>query len=422
MAQGAGARAMHDALTNGTYDVNRIRADFPILATQVYGKPLVYLDNAASAQKPRAVLDRLDRAYTAQYANVHRGLHYLANEATEAYEGAREKVAAFLNAGRKEEIIFTRNATEAINLVAYTFGRERIKAGDEIVLSIMEHHSNIVPWHFLRERQGAVIKWAPVDDEGHFLVDEFEKLIGPRTRLVAITHMSNMLGTLVPVKEVTRIAHAHGVPVLIDGAQAAVHVDVDVRDIDCDFYAFTGHKIYGPTGIGVLYGKYAHLAAMPPFNGGGEMIREVFEDRITYGDPPHKFEAGTPSIVQAIGLGAALDYVASVGKARIRSHEEGLMRYAHDRLREINSLRIFGTTRDKGPIVSFEIKGAHPHDVATIIDRSGVAVRAGTHCVMPLLAQFGVTASCRASFAMYNTQAEVDCLAQALLKAQDFFT
>jgi cysteine desulfurase/selenocysteine lyase len=412
---------MHDALTNGTYDVNRIRADFPILATQVYGKPLVYLDNAASAQKPRAVLDRLDRAYTAQYANVHRGLHYLANEATEAYEGAREKVAAFLNAGRKGEVIFTRNATEAINLVAYTFGRERIKAGDEIVLSIMEHHSNIVPWHFLRERQGAVIKWAPVDDEGHFLVDEFEKLIGPRTRLVAITHMSNMLGTLVPVKEITRIAHAHGVPVLIDGAQAAVHVDVDVRDIGCDFYAFTGHKIYGPTGIGVLYGKYAHLAAMPPFNGGGEMIREVFEDRITYGDPPHKFEAGTPSIVQAIGLGAALDYVASIGKARIRNHEEGLMRYAHDRLREINSLRIFGTTKDKGPIVSFEIKGAHPHDVATIIDRSGVAVRAGTHCVMPLLARFGVTASCRASFAMYNTPAEVDCLAQALLKAQDFF-
>jgi len=412
---------MHDALTNGTYDVNRIRADFPILATQVYGKPLVYLDNAASAQKPRAVLDRLDRAYTAQYANVHRGLHYLANEATEAYEGAREKVAAFLNAGRKEEVIFTRNATEAINLVAYTFGRERIKAGDEIVLSIMEHHSNIVPWHFLRERQGAVIKWAPVDDEGNFLIEEFEKLLSPRTKMVAITHMSNMLGTLVPVKEATRIAHAHGVPVLIDGAQAAVHVDVDVRDIDCDFYAFTGHKIYGPTGIGVLYGKYAHLAAMPPFNGGGEMIREVFEDRITYGDPPHKFEAGTPSIVQAIGLGAALDYVASVGKARIRSHEEGLMRYAHDRLREINSLRIFGTTKDKGPIVSFEIKGAHPHDVATIIDRSGVAVRAGTHCVMPLLARFGVTASCRASFAMYNTAAEVDCLAQALLKAQDFF-
>jgi cysteine desulfurase / selenocysteine lyase len=412
---------MHDVPTNGSYDVERIRADFPILAQKVYGQPLVYLDNAASAQKPRAVLDRLQQAYTTQYANVHRGLHYLANEATEAYEGAREKVAAFINAGRKEEIVFTRNATEAINLVAYTFGRERIKAGDEIVLTIMEHHSNIVPWHFLRERAGAVIKWAPVDDDGHFLLDEFEKLLGPRTKMVAITHMSNMLGTLVPVKEVTRIAHAHGVPVLIDGAQAAVHVDIDVRDLDCDFYAFTGHKLYGPTGIGVLYGKYDHLAAMPPFNGGGEMIREVFEDRISYGDPPYKFEAGTPAIVQAIGLGAALDYVASVGKQRIRVHEEGLMRYAHARLGEINRLRIFGTAKDKGPIVSFEMKGAHPHDVATIIDRAGVAVRAGTHCVMPLLARFGVSASCRASFAMYNTREEVDALAQSLRKAQEFF-
>ena len=412
---------MHPAVTNGSYDVNRIRADFPILSRQVYGERLVYLDNAASAQKPAAVLDRLREAYTMQYANVHRGLHYLANEATEAYENAREKVAAFLNAGRKEEIVFTRNATEAINLVAYTFGRERINAGDEIVLSIMEHHSNIVPWHFLRERRGAVIKWAPIDDEGHFLIEEFEKLLTPRTKMVAVTHMSNMLGTLTPVKEVTRIAHAHGIPVLVDGAQAAVHVDVDVRDIDCDFYAFTGHKLYGPTGIGVLYGKYAHLGAMPPFNGGGEMIREVFEDRVTYGDPPHKFEAGTPAIVQAIGLGAALDYVASVGKPRIRSHEAGLVGYAHDRLREINSLRIFGTAKDKGPIVSFEMKGAHPHDVATIVDRSGVAVRAGTHCVMPLLARFGVTASCRASFAMYNTREEIDCLARALLKAQDFF-
>jgi cysteine desulfurase/selenocysteine lyase len=413
---------MDAATTNGAYDVNRIRADFPILATQVYGKPLVYLDNAASAQKPSAVLDRLHQAYTTQYANVHRGLHYLANEATEAYEGAREKVAGFLNAKRKEEIIFTRNATEAINLVAYTFGRECIKPGDEIVLSIMEHHSNIVPWHFLRERQGAVIKWAPVDDEGHFLIDEFEKLLTPRTKLVAITHMSNMLGTRVPAKEVARIAHAHGIPVLLDGAQAAVHLDVDVQDIDCDFYAFTGHKLYGPTGIGVLYGKYDLLAAMPPFNGGGEMIREVFEDRITYGEPPHRFEAGTPPLVQAIGLGAAIDYIASVGKARIRAHEAGLLHYAQDRLREINSLRVLGTTKDKGPIVSFEMKGAHPHDVATIIDRSGVAIRAGTHCVMPLLTRFGVTATCRASFAMYNTREEIDCLAQALVKAQAFFT
>jgi cysteine desulfurase/selenocysteine lyase len=413
---------MNDTASIETYDVDRIRADFPILATKVYGKPLVYLDNAASAQKPQAMLDRLNEAYTTQYANVHRGLHYLANEATEAYEVAREKVARFLNAKRKEEIIFTRNATEAINLVAYTFGHDRIKAGDEIVLSIMEHHSNIVPWHFLRERHGAVIKWAPVDDDGNFLLDEFEKLLGPRTKMVAITHMSNMLGTEVPVKEVTRLAHARGIPVLLDGAQAAVHLDIDVQDLDCDFYALTGHKLYGPTGIGVLYGKYAHLDAMRPFNGGGEMIREVFEDRVIYGEPPYKFEAGTPAIVQAIGLGAAIDYVTGIGKEGIRAHEQSLVRYAHERLREINSLRIFGTAKGKGPIVSFEMKGAHPHDVATVIDRSGVAVRAGTHCVMPLLARFGVTATCRASFAMYNTCQEVDVLAQALVKAQEFFT
>ena len=388
---------------------------------QIYGKPLVYLDNAASAQKPKAVLDRLQRAYTAEYANVHRGLHYLANVATEAYENAREKVRAFINAARTEEIVFTRNATEAINLVAYTFGRERLRAGDEIVLSIMEHHSNIVPWHFLRERQGAVIKWAPVDDEGNFLLDEFERLLTARTRMVAITHMSNMLGTVVPVKEVVRRAHARGIPVLLDGAQAGVHLDVDVQDIGCDFYVLTGHKLYGPTGIGVLYGKYEHLAAMPPFNGGGEMIREVFEDRIIYGEPPHKFEAGTPPIVQAIGLGAAIDYVNSIGKSRIRAHEASLLKYATDRLREINSLRIFGDARDKGPIISFEVKGAHPHDVATIIDRAGVAVRAGTHCVMPLLARFGVSATCRASLALYNTREEMDCLAQALIKAREFF-
>lgn len=411
----------HPAVSNGSYDVAGIRADFPALALKVHGKPLVYLDNAASAQKPKAVLDRLQKAYTQQYANVHRGLHYLANEATEAYEAARESVRAFLNAGRKEEIIFTRNATEAINLVAYTFGRERIKAGDEIVLSIMEHHSNIVPWHFLRERQGAVIKWAPIDEEGNFLIDEFEKLLTPRTKIVAITHMSNALGTVVSVKDVVKLAHARGIPVLVDGAQAAVHMDIDVRDLDCDFYAFTGHKLYGPTGIGALYGKYEHLVKMPPFNGGGEMIHEVFEDRITYGELPHKFEAGTPAIVQAIGLGAAIDYVKSIGKARIRAHENTLVKYAHERLGQINSLRIIGKAPDKGPIVSFEIKGAHPHDVATIIDRAGVAVRAGTHCVMPLLARYGLTATCRASFAMYNTKDEVDTLAASLVKAQEFF-
>jgi cysteine desulfurase/selenocysteine lyase len=412
---------MHPAVKTGGYDVNRVREDFPILTMQVYRKPLVYLDNAASAQKPKAVLDRLQQAYTSEYANVHRGLHYLANAATEGYEGARETVRAFLNARRSEEIIFTRNATEAINLVAYTFGRERIQPGDEIVLSIMEHHSNIVPWHFLRERYGAVIKWAPVDDEGNFLLDEFERLLTPRTKMVAVTHMSNTLGTLVPVKEVVRLAHARGIPVLVDGAQAAVHLDIDVQDIGCDFYAITGHKIYGPSGIGALYGRYDLLAAMPPFNGGGEMIRDVFEDRVSYGDPPHRFEAGTPPIVQAIGLGAAIGYVNSIGKARIRAHEHEVSAYAHERLREINSIRIFGHARNKGPIVSFEMKGAHPHDVATVIDRAGVAVRAGTHCVMPLLNRFGVTATCRASFGLYNTKEEVDVLARALVKAQEIF-
>jgi cysteine desulfurase/selenocysteine lyase len=411
---------MHPAVKNGAYDLDRIRADFPILAMEVYGKPLVYLDNAASAQKPQSVLDRIQQAYTSEYANVHRGLHYLANAATEGYEGAREKVRAFINAPRVEECIFTRNVTEAINLVAYSFAQS-IKPGDEIVLSIMEHHSNIVPWHFLRERYGAVIKWAPVDEEGNFLVEEYVKLLTPRTKIVAVTHMSNMLGTLVPIKEVVRLAHAQGVPVLVDGAQAAVHVDVDVQDLGCDFYAFTGHKLYGPTGVGVLWGKYDRLAAMPPFNGGGEMIRDVFEDRVTYGDPPHRFEAGTPPIVQAIGLGAAIDYVNSIGKARVRAHEAGLVGYAHERLRENNSIRILGTAKDKGPIVSFEMKVAHPHDVATVIDRAGIAVRAGTHCVMPLLARYGLTASCRASFALYNTRQEIDSLAQALRKAQEIF-
>ncbi|MBR1131770.1 cysteine desulfurase [Bradyrhizobium iriomotense] len=413
---------MHPAVSNGSYDVTRVRQDFPILSMQVHGRPLVYLDNAASAQKPRVVLDRLTQAYTSEYANVHRGLHYLANAATEAYEGARDKVAAFLNAERREEIVFTRGATEAINLVAQTFGRERIGEGDEIVLSIMEHHANIVPWHFLRERQGAVIRWAPVDDDGNFLIEEFEKLLNARTRLVAITQMSNVLGSVVPVKEVVRLAHARGIPVLVDGSQAAVHMDVDVRDIDCDFYVITGHKLYGPTGIGALYAKYEHLAAMPPFNGGGEMIREVSCDAVTYGEPPHRFEAGTPSIVQAIGLGAAIDYVESIGKERIRRHEGSLLAYAQERLRGINSLRIIGTAADKGPVVSFEMKNAHAHDFATVIDRSGVAVRAGTHCAMPLLDRFGVTATCRASFALYNTMEEVDALAEALVKAQEMFS
>ena len=412
----------HPAVANGSYDVARVREDFPALAMQVYGKPLVYLDNAASAQKPAAVLQRMTQAYESEYANVHRGLHYLANAATEGYEGAREKVRKFLNAARHEEIIFTRNATEAINLVASSWGEPNIGAGDEIVLSILEHHSNIVPWHFLRERHGAVLKWAPVDDDGNFLLDEFEKLLSSRTKLVAITQMSNALGTLVPVKDVIRLAHARGIPVLVDGSQAAVHLNVDVQDLDADFYIFTGHKLYGPTGIGALYGKYDLLATMRPYMGGGEMIREVAQDWVSYGEPPHRFEAGTPAIVQAIGLGAAIDYVESIGKERIAAHEHDLLEYAVERLREINSLRLIGNPRERGPLVSFEMKGAHPHDIATIIDRAGIAVRAGTHCVMPLLERFQVTATCRASFGMYNTRAEVDVLAEALIKAQDFFS
>ncbi|MDB5656272.1 MAG: cysteine desulfurase [Tardiphaga sp.] len=413
---------LHPAVSNGSYDVDLVRADFPALAMQVYGKKLVYLDNAASAQKPNAVLDRMMLAYKTEYANVHRGLHYLANAATEAYEGARIKVQHFLNAKRPEEIIFTKNATDALNLVAASWGGVNIKAGDEIVLSIMEHHSNIVPWHFLRERHGAVIKWAPVDDEGNFLIDEFEKLLTDKTKIVAITHMSNALGTVVPVKEIVKIAHARGIPVLVDGSQAVVHMTVDVQDIDADFYVFTGHKLYGPTAIGILYAKYEHLAAMRPYAGGGEMIREVAQDWVTYGDPPHKFEAGTPAIVEAIGLGAAIDYVNSIGKERIAAHEHDLLTYAEGKLREINSLTIIGSAKNKGPVISFSMQGAHPHDVATVIDRQGVAVRAGTHCVMPLLERFNVTATCRASFGMYNTREEVDHLAQSLIKAQELFS
>jgi cysteine desulfurase/selenocysteine lyase len=411
----------HPAVKDGAYDVARVRADFPILSREVYGKPLVYLDNAASAQKPRAVLDRMREVYENEYANVHRGLHFLANAATEGYENARETVRNFLNAASSAEIVFTRNATEAINLVAASYGLAKIKEGDEIILSILEHHSNIVPWHFHRERKGAVIKWAPVDEDGNFLLEEFEKLFTPRTKIVAITQMSNAFGTIVPVKEVVRIAHAHNVPVLIDGSQAAVHLAVDVQEIDCDFYVFTGHKLYGPSGIGVLYAKKKWLDELPPYTGGGEMIREVTEANVTYGEPPHKFEAGTPAIVPAIGLAAAIDYVRSVGKARIHAHEDALLKLATDRLSRINSIRILGRAKEKGAIISFEMKGAHPHDVATVIDRSGVAVRAGTHCALPLLNRFGTTATCRASFALYNTAEEVDVLTEALLKAQDLF-
>ncbi|MCJ2076427.1 cysteine desulfurase [Methylobacterium sp. E-041] len=413
---------MNAPLRQPTYDVEAIRAQFPILSEKVYGKPLVYLDNAASSQKPRAVIDAMVTCMESGYANVHRGLHFMANAATEGFEGARETTRQFLNAASTDEIIFTRNATEAYNLVAASMGwAGMIGEGDEIILSIMEHHSNIVPWHFLRERRGAVIKWAPVDDEGNFLVEDYEKLFTPRTKMVAITQMSNVLGTVTPAAEIVRIAHAHGVPVLLDGAQSAVHQPVDVRALDCDFFVFTGHKVYGPTGIGVLYGKKEWLERLPPYQGGGEMIRTVSQEAITYNDPPHRFEAGTPAIVEAVGLGAALEFMMSVGRDKIAAHEAALTAYAQERLGAMNAIRQIGTAKGKGGVIAFEMKGAHAHDIATVIDRSGVAVRAGTHCAMPLLTRFGVTSTCRASFGMYNTQAEIDVLAEALARAEMMF-
>jgi cysteine desulfurase / selenocysteine lyase len=404
------------------YDVEAVRRDFPILAREVYGKPLVYLDNAASAQKPRAVIDAMSNLMERDYANVHRGLHYLANASTEAYEAARESVRAFIGAGSIDEVIFTRSATGALNTVASCLGRHlQIGEGDEIVLSIMEHHSNIVPWHYWRERHGAVIKWAPVDEDGNFLIEAFEALLTPRTKVVAMTHMSNALGTVVPIKDVIRIAHARGIPVVVDGSQSAVHLNVDVVDLDADFYCMTGHKLYGPTGIGILYGKREWLEKLPPYEGGGEMIETVTETGVTYNTPPHRFEAGTPPIVEAVGLGAALNYMSALGTDAILAHETRLRDYAHERLGAMNSLRIIGRARDKGAIVSFEMKGAHAHDIATVVDRSGVAIRAGSHCAMPLLARFNATSTCRASFGLYNTLEEVDKLVDALTRAESLF-
>jgi cysteine desulfurase/selenocysteine lyase len=405
-----------------TFDLEKVRADFPILSEVIHKNRLVYLDSGASAQKPNAVLERMDWAHKHAYANVHRGLHTLANRATEAYEGGREAVRRLLNASRVEEIIFTKSATEAINLVASSFAGPRIGAGDEIVLTIMEHHSNIVPWHFHRERKGAVLKWVDVRDDGSFDIDAFEAALTDRTRIVAVTHMSNVLGTITPIKQIVEIAHARGIPVLVDGSQGAVHEKVDVQDLGVDFYVATGHKLYGPTGIGVLYGKYDLLAEMQPFLGGGEMIETVTLDAVTYNAPPHRFEAGTPPIVQGIGLGAAIDYVDGLGRDAIAAHEAELAEYAAERLQRINSLRMIGTAPGKGAIFSFEIKGAHAHDVSTILDRYGIAVRAGTHCAMPLLTRFGVTSTCRASFALYNGKDDVDALVDGIERAKSFFS
>jgi cysteine desulfurase/selenocysteine lyase len=402
-------------------DIARLRRDFPVLQQTVYGRPLVYLDNAASAQKPRAVIDAVRRCYEEAYANVHRGVHYLSNAATQNYEEVRDKACAFLNAADRAEIVFTRGATEGINLVAASFLRPRIAAGDEIVLSTMEHHSNIVPWHMLRAEKGAVLRWIPITDRGELIVEEYEKLLGPRTKMVAIVHMSNALGTVNPVKEIIRLAHARGIPVLVDGCQAAPHFAVDVQDLDCDFYVFSGHKVYGPTASGVLYGKRAHLEAMPPYQGGGEMIREVSFDTVTYADPPNRFEAGTPPIAQVIGLGAALDYVRGLGFDAIAARERELRDHATARLSEIEGLRLIGTAPEKGAILSFTLDGVHPHDLATIVDREGIAIRAGHHCAQPLMRRFDLVATARASFAFYNTREEADALAAALRKCQELF-
>ena len=403
------------------YDVARVRADFPILHRQVNGKPLVYLDNGASAQKPQVVIDAITQAYSQEYANVHRGLHYLSNLATDKYEAVRGKISRFLN-GAEDEIIFTSGATEGINLVSYAWAAPRLQAGDEIVLSIMEHHANIVPWHLLRERQGVVLKWVECDANGDLDPQAVIDAISPRTKLVAVTHMSNVLGSIVDVAAICAAAQAKGVPVLVDGSQAAVHMAVDVKAIGCDFYAITGHKLYGPSGSGAIYIKADRQAEMRPFMGGGDMIREVSRDAVTWNDPPMKFEAGTPGIVQQIGLGVALDYMTGLGMANIAAHERSLRDYARAKLAGLNWLTVQGNSPTKGAIFSFKLEGAaHAHDISTVLDKRGVAVRAGSHCAMPLMAHLGVTATCRASFGLYNTVEEVDVLISALELCHDLF-
>lgn len=403
------------------FDPYKVREEFPILSRQVYGKPLVYLDSAASAQKPEQVIDTVSQVYREGYSNIHRGAHFLGGVATENYENAREKVRAFINARSASEIVFMSGSTEAINAVASSWGAPNIGEGDEIILSVMEHHSNIVPWHFLRERQGAVLKWVPLREDGSLDMDAFKAAFSERTKFVAMIHMSNVLGTVTPAKEIVRIAHQHGVPVLLDGSQAVPHMPVDVTGLDCDFYVFTGHKLFGPSGIGVLYGKGDRLKAMRPYKGGGEMIERVTRDGVTYAPPPAKFEAGTMAIAQAIGLGAAVDFLGRFDRHEIVAHEEDLRAYATERMREINALKIYGDAPGKGSIVSFAMEGIHPHDIATIIDREGVAVRAGHHCAQPLMETLGVMATARASFALYNTREDVDVLVDALRKCRELF-
>ena len=413
--------AQTDSSGVATFDVARIREMFPLLNGTVGDKPLVYLDNAATTQKPQSVIDTLVRYYSAENANIHRGVYQLSQNATQAYEGARSKVAAFLNAAEPAEIIFTRNATEGINLVAQTFGRWQVGEGDEVVISTMEHHSNIVPWQMLCEAQGARLRVVPITDAGELMLDELGSLLGPRTKLVSLVHMSNSLGTINPVREVVELAHAQGIPVLIDGSQAAYHMAVDVQAIGCDFYVVTGHKLYGPTGIGVLYGQRRWLEAMPPYQGGGDMISSVTFERTTYNEVPHKFEAGTPHIAGAIGLGAAVDFIRSVGFEAIADHERRLLEYATDALSAVPGLRLIGTAREKASILSFVLDGVHAHDIGTIVDSEGVAVRTGHHCTQPVMERFGVPATARASLAMYNTVEEIDQLVAALTKVREIF-
>jgi cysteine desulfurase/selenocysteine lyase len=405
---------LHRTRRGNTLDIDRVRADFPILSRMVHGKRLVYLDSAASAQKPRVVIEAMSRFYEEDYANIHRGVHYLSQRATDAFENARAKVTRFINAERADEIVFTRNATESINLVAQTWGRKHLGPGDEIVLTELEHHANIVPWQMLRDEKGFEIRFAPIDETGQVRLDDMAKLIGPRTRLVAVAHMSNALGTILPVREIVRMARAQGAVVLLDGCQAIAHRPVDVRALDADFYVFSSHKLYGPTGIGVLYGKYALLDAMPPYQGGGDMIDRVTFARTTFKEPPHRFEAGTPAIAEAVGLAAAIDYLSDLGPSFVAAHEDDVLTYATESLSEIKGLTIHGTAAEKGAIISFTMDGAHAHDVATILDQQGIAVRAGHHCAHPLMDRLGVAATARASFALYSTRAEVDALVQGI--------
>ncbi len=419
----ASANVLFEPITRGTdlLDVYKIRDDFPILKQEMEGKPLVYLDNAASSQKPQSVIDAISQAYTGYYSNIHRGVHWLSQKSTDAYEGARKTVQHFLNAADSREIVFTRGTTESINLVAHSFGRKYVGEGDEILISTMEHHSNIVPWQLLCEETGAVLRVVSINDEGEFLFDEFEKMIGPRTKLVSVVHVSNALGTINPVKRIVDTAHAHNIPVLIDGAQAVPHLEVDVQELDCDFYVFSGHKIYGPSGIGVLYGKSEYLDAMPPYQGGGDMILSVSFEKTTFNTLPHKFEAGTPNIVGAIGLGAAIDYIHDIGLDVIADYEHGLLEYATELLEEVPALHLVGTAQEKASVLSFVIEDIHPHDIGTILDYEGIAIRTGHHCAQPVMERFNIPATARASLAFYNTREEIDKLILGIHKVMDIF-